>query len=343
VIPPAAFSPEQIPQDRPAIFFVPGNAGDLLIAEVKEVTNPESERTLPHTVADTAESRYSISVRPPTANGPSAKILQEGGDCTNTSLFLLPETGTYQLVLDASSGHKWGRKYGISFSLLGKDDPVVDPGIKPEQIMIDFGGFGKQQQIRVDPPVLAEGCLNDSAPAHVTLLGRMVFRIMQVAGYKKAFPSDKGIATLEAALTGGKTDSVEDLPYSSSGDAGLNMWARPEVLVGDGWRGLRWIGGYGQEPACRPHLRYVFQGITNDGRFLIVSTTGISHPATQKRWAKSCTTDANTRTEAAADAKAREINTLLESDLAAADPASFQPSLDQLDAVVRSLHLATNR
>lgn len=344
VTPPATLNPEQLPQDGPVAFSISGSAGDVIVVNVKEVSNPEYERTLPHTVADTMEARYTISAA--TSDGVSAKTLQAGGDCTNTSMLLLPQDGSYQFVFNAPS-RKWGRKYGLSFSTMHKNDPIMDVGLTPEQISIDFGDSAKGD-VRVEPPLVAEGCLDNSGPAHLKVHGRrMEFRIMQVDGYKKVaaynvFPSEDGIAVLQAALTAGKTDAVGSLPYAIFGDAGLNMWARQELLVGDGWRGLRWIGGYAQDTVVSPDLGYVFEGITDDGRFLIVAHTRISHPANQKRWTKSTTTNANTRTRIdldAAEAKAHAINKLLEHDLDTADPASFQPSLEQLDAVVRSLKL----
>lgn len=334
VTPPAAFSPDQIPQDSAVKFALPASAGDFLVLKVSEVVNPASQRTSQATTMPThaaPKAKYAVSVGLPTLDPSGVRVIQEGGSCTDTSLYQLAQTGIYQVVLDTSEGRKQGYKYGISFTLLAKDDPVVDPGIKPEQVSIDFGTFAKGKELSAVPPVLAEGCLDESWPAHLAVSNeRIQFRIMQVAGYEKVFPSDHGLALLEAAITAGETETVAGLPYASS-DVGLQMWARQQTLEGDGWRGLRWIGGYGQDSPCGPsELRYVFQGISNDDRFLIVIRAVISSPAKQKRWAaRGCVSDT----------EVPKINALLAQDLTAANPASFQPNLDQLDAVVRSMKL----
>ncbi len=331
VAPPSSFSPQQLPRDGNVRFLVPANAGDFLLMKVNEVVDPErpprAVMTRPHTVP---KANYAISIGLPSKEPDAAKVVQEGGVCNDDSLYQLNQSGPYQVVFDTSEGRQKGYQYAISFTLLAKNDPMVDPGIKPEQVSIDFDTFAKGKHLGAVPAVLAEGCLDESWPFHLAVSNeRIQFRIMQVAGYNKVFPSNQGVGLLEAAIAAGKTESVARLPYASS-DADLHMWARQQILEGDGWRGLRWIGGYGQEVRCGPsELRYVFQGISNDGRFLILIRAAISHPAKQKRWASRCF----------GDDEVPKINALLAQDLTAADPSSFQPSLDQLDSVVRSLKL----
>ncbi|HWX55497.1 MAG TPA: hypothetical protein VN176_12970 [Verrucomicrobiae bacterium] len=338
VRPPASFSPEQIPQDGPVVFSIRGNAGDLLVVKVKEDI---AHDTRPHMTLGPGivmprpgivpQASYSVSIRLPASNGLSVEAVKDVGTCDDMTVYLFPQTGTYQVALDQSQGLKWGRKYAIGFTLLAESDLIMDPGIKPEQVLIDFGALAKGKQIKVVPAALTAQCDAGAWPSHLAAWTAPIsFQIMRVAGYKKVQLSDSGMTILEAALATGRTDSVGRLPYASSGDAGLEMWARQEILEGDGWRGLRWIGGYGQDPGCGSDLRYVFEGISNDGRFLIVGGADIAHPAKQKRWApRGCVSEA----------EVPKINALLAHDLTAADPASFQPNLNQLDAVVRSIKL----
>src|SRR6266700_774397 len=317
VKPPASFTPDQFPQDGAVEFLVPGSAGQALLVKLTEVGTHSD----PYGMA----SRARLEVRFLDVGSPA---LEPGGDASGNWLYTLSQTGTYRVMLDPA-----GYKQNIQFTLLASGDPMVDPGIRAEQISIDFGSFARNDQLALVPYANFEGYMDPAWPSHLGLQTKhLEFRIMPVAGYKKVFETEKdnSMARLEAALQpGAKAVAGHALPYPVYGDRGYNMEARQELLHGEGWRGLRWIGGFGQDTACRPDLAYVFEGITDDGRFFIMIRAAISHPATEQRWAKGCTSDA----------EAPKINARLERDLAAADPGSFHPNLDQLDAVIKSLKL----
>lgn len=214
----------------------------------------------------------------------------------------------------------------------GTQSPAPDdPGIGLEQFSIDPTPFARKAQIAVVPPNSLEepGNYATAWPTHLAVENEQFeFRIMTVAGYNKVLGKMGTMANLEAALKpDARAVNVMPMPYSVFRYGGINMAARQEFFQGDQWRGLRWIGGFGQDTACSPHLGYVFEGMSNDGKYFIMLRASVSHPAVQRRWNQECTTDE----------VASRINKLLAADLSAASANSFTPSLDQLDAVVHSL------
>jgi hypothetical protein len=253
-------------------------------------------------------------------------------------LFVLPQTATYRVLYHPG---RW--KAGIEFRLFESDDPTIGPGIKPEQVSIDFGFLG-EESLKVFPYEMVCGEGDQPWPSHLGVEKRTLeFRIMPVDAYRRMDIFNPGMAELEAALRpGGKLAVGPALPHAQRSWWGAYiMSARPQLLSGDGWRGVRWIAGFGgDEDYPSSALGYVFAGITNDGRYLIVFSSDISHPA-QKRLLparKINGTPPNTW-ESSDPEKETPMRLQLEKSLADADPASFQPNLDQLDAVIRSLKL----
>jgi hypothetical protein len=176
--------------------------------------------------------------------------------------------------------------------------------------------------------------------------GHFEFRIMQVAGYKKVFETDRDggrdMANLEAALRPGRKAVANDkLPYTYKDRWGAYiMSARPEFLEGERWRGLRWIAGYGgDEDYPSLGLGYIFEGISNDGRYFILVRADISHPDQKRLRPPSQINGTPPKTWESPGPHGKEARLQLEKALVASDPASFQPSLDQLDGIIRSLRL----
>jgi hypothetical protein len=310
--------------------MVQGNAGQFLRVKVN--------------LGKGSDPTNSVSARHPGTTMP-LEALREGGDCSGNFIYRLPETGAYPVELDSA-----GRDASIAFSLLAADDPMVTPGIKREEISIDFGSFAKQGELALVPFGQWEGCMDDWQPSHWGLENdHFEFRIMQVAGYKKVFGAHlKGdlavMENLEAALkVGAKIPADITLPYPTYGDTGLNFSTHPQVLDREGWRGLRRIGAYAQDDGCifgpQALLAYVFEGLTNDGRFFILMRAGVSNPQVGQRLEKECTAGAKAAGANSDTFFKKEMPAIFDRDIAAADPASFKPSLDQLDAVIRSLKL----
>lgn len=329
VKPPVSFTPEQLPQNQPVRFTVAGSARQFLHIKV--------------TLARGNDPRESVSVQPPGSDSVQLEALQKGGDCWGNFVYALPTTGIYQVEFDSG-----GRKASVDFSLIASDDPMVDPGIKPEEISIDFRSFAQRDRIAVVP--YAVGCDegDEPWPTHLALdNGHFEFRIMQVAGYKKVFetgPNDvRAMTNLEAALRpSGKTVPGNELPYAYKDRWGAYiMSARQELLEGQGWRGLRWVSGQGgDEDYPSLGLGYRFEGISNDGRYFILIRADISHPDQKRLLPPRQINGTPPKTWESSDPKDEtRLRLQLEKSLAGADPVSFQPNLDALDAVVRSLRL----
>jgi len=319
---PASFSGDELPQG-PVEFALAASAGELLFLKTKEIPGAHYNYG--------GANRYSVLVRRSQPGSPTLEALQEGGTCTNNSLYALPQTGTYKVLFAPLPGEK----HGIDLAVLSSNDPIVNPGIKPAEVSIDFNGLALKKQFGVVPLSMAEGCLNDSWPSHLAVQSNhFELHVMQVAGYKEVFPDDKSMARLEAALQPeAKPVDSKNLPYANSGDAGTGMSARPELLKGEGWSGWRWIEGQSQDGDYPAHVSYAFEGITTDGRFFLVMRATISHPEHKRLFPKA----GQSNDSWGKQETAKRLQ--LEKSLAAADPASFQPNLDQLDAVIRSLKL----
>jgi hypothetical protein len=309
---PAAFNENDIPLGQAVEFKLAGNAGQFLCINVFEL--------------------YRVEVRPP--NGGPA--LQWAGDSKGNWYYVLPQTGIYRVLYAPT------RSADIKFSFLAADDPITDPGIKPEQFSIDFGTITKQQ-FSIVPYSFDDGeDFLESWPTHLAVAGNTFeFRVMTVAGYKKMFEKYQRMDNLAAVLNSGGTqlkmnkDSAYSvpyyaIPYAAYKGAGMDMTARRQSLNGDGWRGLRWIGAFGQDTACKPYLAYIFEGISNDGRYFVLMRADIRNSAAEHQFEQQCSV-------VITEGSDPRGNVIFEHVMAAADAASFQPSLDELDAVIHSL------
>ncbi len=231
---------------------------------------------------------------------------------------------------------------------------MVTPGIEPEQVAIDLGPFAQHKEMKLALFGQWPGYMNTWQPSHWAIENRRIeFRIMQVAGYKRVFdtPDTKAdvvlMQNLEAAVKPeAKIPADFRFPYPEFGDAGLTFSTHPQVLVGDGWRGLRFVGAVTNDTGCSsfgsgspPHLVYFFEGISDDGRFFILMRAWASNPQLERRLGKECTAGAKAANPEADPFLKNEMPALFDREISSADPASFQPSLDQLDAVIRSLKL----
>lgn len=193
------------------------------------------------------------------------------------------------------------------------------------------------------------GCSEDySVPSHWVLEAHTFdidFRIMQVAGYKKALEPDSSMDALESAIRNRKLARVEDLPYPYIPDSGLNMWGRQKFLEWDGWKGISWVGAFGQDYLCGfdgkgEYLAYVVQAISDDGRFFVMMRRGVSNPQAARQLDQKCNAGPNHKGSKEWESFFHEdMQALFDKEMSAADPATFTPNLDQLDAVIKSLKL----
>jgi hypothetical protein len=264
------------------------------------------------------------------------------GDCSGNFVYQLPETGSYQVEFRPVV-----RQMGINFSLLASDDPMVDAGIQPDQISIDFGSYASGARMKLVPFAQWRGCSeDDSQPTHWELQGgRVEFQIMQVAGFKKALDPDSSMSRLESTLTDGKLAPVNELPYPSMPGIGLNLSGRQRFLKWDGWKGISWVGAFAQDYMCGfdgkgEFLAYVVQAISDDGRFFVMMRRGISNSQVARRLDQKCNTGPNDKGSKEWDSFFhKDMQAVFDKEMSAADSASFTPNLDQLDAVIKSLKL----
>ena len=321
VVPPASFSAEQLPQNGPEEFSIHATAGQYLLLRVNDVRLAR-------------EAEYSIVIQPPDNTSGTLKPVREGGRCASIWLYALSETGNYHVVFDPV-----GVKHGLEFDLLANKNPILDAGITSEQVSIDLDGFAQNSRLAAVAYAQGDACDEDDlgAPAHLALENDQIeFRIMPIDGLKLLWGTDQSILHLEAAIRDSDTKvDARVLPYAESkgGDAANVMTSRQEALHGEGWHGVRWIGGYAQDGEYPSGLGYVFEGISDDHRFFILVRAPISNSQLQENSPAAAHKNPQSKSVQV------EMRDRLSKALALAPPASFQPDLHQLDSVIESLKL----
>lgn len=324
VTPPALFKADQLPKDKPAEFLIAGKTGQFLQVKVNE---PQGAQT----TSEEAPGAISLVKIMPAGAGAS-ELQGEAVDCVGSELYRLPQTGSYRVHFEPA-----GPGLGVSFTTVNANDPLVNPGIKPDQPSLDFGSFPKTEFTLV-PKSVSCGEIADDWPAHLAANDQaMGIRVMSVARYKEMF-GDAAIAALEAALrTQGKNADARKLPEAVSGDVGLILASRPTYWQGKGWRGLRWIAEYGQDTSCEfQGLTYVAEGLSEDGRFLAMMVSQVTSSAVTGRLTQQC--KRMVESKGFDDRFEKEMPALFDQTVGTA-PGSFQPNLNRLDAVIRSLTL----
>lgn len=312
---PAAFSGDQVPNQKASEFQIEAQAGQFL-----RVKSSEGYRTFAQQVKQGAEP------------------LRIGGlGCDDDYIYAMPQTGKYRILYAP-----WDGNSEIKFSWMDSSDPVIDPGIKREQFSVDLKPFAQKDQFTVQP---IAGCDEEGSFAMPTHLGvdnkDFEFRIMSTAAYLKVRPQDKSLAVLEAVLENSSAKlTPDDFPYSRRNNwCGYTTTLRPERISGDGWHGVRWIGGFGGDedyPSCG--LGYVFNGISNDGRYLIVLMANLEHADLTRFMPPRKTAGPPGHTWETSDPTVEtEMRQKLEKSLSASEPSAFTPNLNDLDAMIRSL------
>ena len=319
VKPPASFGSDQFREQGAYEFKIAGTAEQVL-----------------HVKLDHGWYEYA-SVEP---LGDSKQLMIPGGDELGNRLYVFPKTAIYRVVVQRIEiDDKYPRVPAIEFALLDISDPLVDPGIRPEQISADFSQFAPQGRWNLVPYSHFEGYASDFWPSHLALQdGQFEFRVMPIEGYRRIV-STADIDNLQSVL---KADGVggnpRKFPYASYGDAALMIATRPKLIQGDGWRGFRWIGQYGQDSGCGfTDLTYIFEGITQDGKFFMRMQTGISNLEAAKNLDRRCEDESKARTFD--EFFEKQMPALFDKELSSADPASFQPNLDRLDIAVQTFKI----
>jgi len=155
--------------------------------------------------------------------------------------------------------------------------------------------------------------------------------VMAVEGFKKTWWFDddgpRRMARLEAALKSGVvTGSPQELPGQATEHADMVFFAARKVIHGPGLRAVRWVGAYDQtDSGPVDPIAFAADGITPDGRYFVMIRGLVSHPAVP-----------NAASIPAERDRLMDFRKNLARKLDSAPPASFTPSLETLDEIVRS-------
>jgi hypothetical protein len=313
VVTPAAFSADQVPANEISEFLVPGHAGELLRVEVKLDQGRGPEPLLAARMA-----------------GDSAALKAADPDfCRDEQSYPLLQDGTVHVVYDPN-----GHKDSLRFTLVKKDDPMLSVGLTADQVSIHYGNIGERQDAKAGPYL--HSCeVGSSSPAYVVVQSHAGWLyIMQVQGYKNVFFDDPSMQVLISSLER-KTppQDANKLPFAGDDDAAIVMTARPEWMEGRGWKGWRWIEGSSQDGDYPGDIGYTFEGVTNDGRFFLRMRGSLSHPELKRLDTQ------DILDETARDKADKEHNQLLKKSLEKAEPGSFTPNLNDIDAMIRSIRI----
>ncbi len=223
-----------------------------------------------------------------------------------------------------------GKQYGyenFSFRVdpaLGVGDvlagtvPAVDPSadlpyfaLTPEYIQFAFASF-----------------MNDTQPSTPPQID-----VYPVADYEALAgdPVTTEVNSLRAVLDpSAPVDTQTSLPYLPLQGAAQVFVARPQMIEFSGGSGIRYVTAFSQAlmPISNDSLLYTFQGLTEDGQTYISATFPVRASILPE-------------TAASTDATGAD-NASVVSALNALDPAGFTPTLEQLDALIRSLTVDTS-
>jgi len=130
--------------------------------------------------------------------------------------------------------------------------------------------------------------------------------------------------------------SPERIPFIPIWNAGPAFLSQVEYVDFQSGPGVRFISRYGQDawPISNQELFYAYQGITEDGEFLVSAVLPISHPMLPPDGESALGEDYE-----GFIAGYEEYIQGIESDLNEADPTSFTPDLTVLDALMWSVSI----
>ncbi len=143
------------------------------------------------------------------------------------------------------------------------------------------------------------------------------------------------ISELETLLAE-QPSSPEQIPFIPIWNAGPAFLSQVEYVDFQSGPGVRFISRYGQDawPIANDELVYIYQGLTDDGEFLVSAVLPISHPMLPDD-GESAIGDDYEGFIAGYEAYIQGIET----DLNAVDPTSFTPDLTVLDALMWSVSI----
>jgi hypothetical protein len=132
---------------------------------------------------------------------------------------------------------------------------------------------------------------------------------------------------------------AKNLPFLPMFNAGQMMAVYADTFGFQNGNGLRYLTCYTQAviPINSNCLFYTYQGLTDDGNYYISAILPVSLPALETPEMKKAFDDATVNYD---DAQYRAYLAEVDKIFAAAEPADYTPSLDTLDAVMRSMRAA---
>jgi hypothetical protein len=301
---------ERVPTSTVDTFPVSGRAGQTLLIEVN----------VDNTKADSGE--HKIAVFDP-ASIPLASSLYD--DTSVNRMRRLVMSGNYRVQIACPRV----KPYTLRVTLLEANDPRLDPGIRLEQISITDPGHQITWSKVGFVPVLLE--LSDYGPAHwKSEGGTLDIEVLPIEGVRKAWWIDnagpKAVARLEAALDGTGVIDPHALPGDLNGDAALTFATQARRIHGPGIRAVRWLGNYDQSDTSPvTPLTYAADGITSDGKLLVVARGTTGHRALPKDVLE------------LEGARLRDYRRKMAQRLDGESATNFSPDLENLDAIVQSI------
>ena len=161
--------------------------------------------------------------------------------------------------------------------------------------------------------------------------------IYPVSGLESGSEPARDIVTRLRQFLADRPAEPEEIPFLPLWNAGQLMQTQVAYLNFQNGSGVRFLSEYAQyyAPINNTDMFYTFQGLTVDGQYYIAAVLPVSHP----------TLPPDSSEIPGGDFDAFADNYLsyiadIEQQLAAADPASFAPSLALLDGMIQSISVA---
>ena len=263
--------------------------------------------------------------------------------------------GRLELILADDAGH-------MVFGNAGPAGTATDGvGIDPASVTLDTGNLPYSYQPNLVPATPYDESQPPGPvglPEHIQVNfgvtnwadkqpGDPVIYIVPVEAYQQLWESNNNSAVsnaleqlqslLEQRPIPVPPFGLPALPFEEVGTGVNDLAVQGKYLDFDAGRGVRFVGRFAQDanPVTNLGLRYVFQGFSNDGRYLVtffypVTTGALPSPedvtaAEQERVASDL--------ESYLEEKGAELNAL--------SPSRWDPDLATLDAVIASLQFQT--
>ena len=161
-------------------------------------------------------------------------------------------------------------------------------------------------------------------------------RIYPVTAFSEmSGPADLVISQVQALVQEQPAELPAQLPLLPPFNAAQMFYAQPEFLEGDGGQGIRFVSQYSQArvPANNHELFYTYQGLTDDGRYYVSVILPVFAPFLPDQAEMP-------EDPESFDAGFEGYVADVVDQLNALDAGDFVPSLDALDAVVRSISVS---